>query len=50
MVKLSVAGSLVNLAEWGAFEIVAFSTSYLSTTQYVFRSYLAWVYVVHDST
>ena len=35
MVKLSLAGSLVNLAEWAAFEIVAFSTSYLSTKQYV---------------
>lgn len=36
MFKLSVAGTAVNLAEWAAFEIVTFSTSYLSTEQYVF--------------
>lgn len=31
VVRLSVAGSAVNLGEWAAFEVVAFSTSYLST-------------------
>jgi MATE family multidrug resistance protein len=31
MVRLSLAGSAVTLAEWAAFEIVTFSTSYLST-------------------
>ncbi|KAJ8122906.1 hypothetical protein ONZ43_g1020 [Nemania bipapillata] len=33
MLKLSVAGTAVNLAEWAAFEIVTFSTSYLGTEQ-----------------
>lgn len=31
MIKLSVAGSAVNLAEWAAFEVVTLSTSYLGT-------------------
>ncbi len=35
MIKLSLAGSAVNLAEWIAFEVVVLSTSYLSTQQYV---------------
>ncbi|KAI1433555.1 MATE efflux family protein [Xylaria sp. CBS 124048] len=36
MVRMSAAGSAVNLTEWTAPEIVAFSTSYLSTEQYIF--------------
>ncbi|KAJ4186415.1 hypothetical protein NW755_007710 [Fusarium falciforme] len=31
MVRLSAAGSAVTLAEWAAFEVLTFSTSYLST-------------------
>ncbi|KAI0400444.1 MATE efflux family protein [Xylaria palmicola] len=46
MVKLSVAGSLVNLAEWGAFEIVAFSSSYLSTKHLAAQTILTTIAVV----
>lgn len=46
MVKLSVAGSLVNLAEWAAFEIVAFSTSYLSTRHLAAQTVLTTISVV----
>lgn len=31
MVKLSAAGVVATLAEWGAFEILTLSTSYIST-------------------
>ncbi|KAI0522155.1 MATE efflux family protein [Xylaria bambusicola] len=46
MVKLSVAGSAVNLAEWAAFEIVAFSTSYLSTKHLAAQTVLTTISVV----
>lgn len=31
MIKLSAAGVIATLAEWGAFEILTLSTSYIST-------------------
>lgn len=40
MMRLSIAGSAVTLAEWGAFEIITFSTSYLSTTHLAVQSIL----------
>lgn len=40
MIKLSVAGSAVTLAEWAAFEIVTFSTSYLSTAHLAVQTIL----------
>ncbi|KAI5921179.1 mate-domain-containing protein [Camillea tinctor] len=46
MVQLSFAGSLVNLGEWAAFEIVAFSTSYLSTTHLAAQTLLTTISVV----
>jgi len=46
MVKLSIAGSAVNLAEWGAFQIVAFSTSHLSTTHLAAQSVLVTISMV----
>ncbi|KAI3327232.1 MATE efflux family protein [Xylariaceae sp. AK1471] len=46
MAKLSVAGSAVNLAEWAAFEIVAFSTSYLGTKHLAAQSVLTTISVV----
>ncbi|KAJ3558156.1 hypothetical protein NPX13_g9772 [Xylaria arbuscula] len=46
MVKLSIAGSLLNLAEWAAFEIVAFSTSYLSTRHLAAQTVLTTISVV----
>ncbi|KAF2970680.1 hypothetical protein GQX73_g2911 [Xylaria multiplex] len=46
MIKLSIAGSAVNLAEWAAFEIVAFSTSYLSTRHLAAQSVLTTISVV----
>ncbi|GAW22491.1 hypothetical protein ANO14919_120280 [Xylariales sp. No.14919] len=46
MIKLSIAGSAVNLAEWAAFEIVAFSTSYLSTKHLATQSVLTTISVV----
>lgn len=46
MAKLSIAGSAVNLAEWMAFEIVAFSTSYLSTKHLAAQSVLTTISVV----
>ncbi|KAI1177105.1 MATE efflux family protein [Nemania sp. FL0916] len=46
MVKLSVAGSAVNLAEWGAFQIVAFSTSHLSTKHLAAQSVLTTISMV----
>ncbi|KAI1375304.1 MATE efflux family protein [Hypoxylon crocopeplum] len=46
MVKLSVAGSAVNLGEWAAFEIVTFSTSYLSTSHLAAQSVLTTISIV----
>ncbi|KAI1276426.1 MATE efflux family protein [Xylaria sp. FL0933] len=46
MVKLSAAGSAVNLAEWAAFEVVAFSTSYLSTKHLAAQTVLTTISVV----
>ncbi|KAI5864920.1 MATE efflux family protein [Durotheca rogersii] len=46
MVGLSVAGTLVNLGEWAAFEIVTFSTSYLGTEYLAAQSILTTISVV----
>ncbi|KAI0533316.1 MATE efflux family protein [Xylaria digitata] len=46
MVKLSFAGSAVNLAEWGSFQIVAFSTSRLGTNHLAAQSVLATISMV----
>ncbi|KAI8952994.1 MATE efflux family protein [Xylaria longipes] len=46
MVRLSFAGSAVNLAEWGSFQIVAFSTSHLSTRHLAAQSVLATISMV----
>ncbi|RYO94336.1 hypothetical protein DL764_007853 [Monosporascus ibericus] len=46
MVELSIAGSAVNLGEWAAFEIVAFSTSYLGTAHLAAQSVLTTISVV----
>lgn len=46
MVKLSFAGSIVNLAEWGSFQIVAFSTSRLSTRHLAAQSVLVTISMV----
>ncbi|TGJ80716.1 hypothetical protein E0Z10_g8044 [Xylaria hypoxylon] len=46
MVKLSFAGSVVNLAEWGSFQIVAFSTSRLGTEHLAAQSVLATISMV----
>ncbi|KAI1172239.1 MATE efflux family protein [Nemania sp. FL0916] len=43
MIKLSVAGTAVNVAEWAAFEIVTFSTSYLSTEHLAAQTVLTTV-------
>ncbi|KAI1405389.1 MATE efflux family protein [Hypoxylon fuscum] len=44
--RLSVAGFAVNLGEWAAFEIVTFSTSYLSTNHLAAQSILTTISVV----
>ncbi|KAI0168944.1 MATE efflux family protein [Hypoxylon sp. FL1284] len=46
MVRLSFAGFAVNLGEWAAFEIVTFSTSYLSTAHLAAQSVLSTISVV----
>ncbi|KAI1771163.1 MATE efflux family protein [Hypoxylon cercidicola] len=46
MAQLSVAGFAVNLGEWAAFEIVTFSTSYLSTAHLAAQSVLCTISVV----
>ncbi|OTB01255.1 hypothetical protein M426DRAFT_323647 [Hypoxylon sp. CI-4A] len=46
IVKLAVAGSAVNLAEWGSFQIVAFTTSYLSTHHLAAQSILTTISIV----
>ena len=44
--RLSVAGSAVNLGEWAAFEVVAFSTSYLSTRHLAAQTILTTASIV----
>ncbi|KAM5344336.1 hypothetical protein ACJ41O_012873 [Fusarium nematophilum] len=46
MVRLSAAGATVTLAEWAAFEIVTFSTSYLSTMHLAAQTVLTTTSVV----
>lgn len=46
MVRLSFAGSAVTLAEWAAFEILTFSTSYVSTTHLAAQTILTTTSVV----
>ncbi|KAF4460889.1 ethionine resistance [Fusarium albosuccineum] len=46
MLGLSAAGSAVTLAEWAAFEILTFSTSYLSTTHLAAQTILTTTSVV----
>ncbi|KAI0442705.1 MATE efflux family protein [Xylaria telfairii] len=46
MVRLSFAGSVVNLAEWGSFQIVAFSTSQLGTKHLAAQSVLTTISMV----
>ncbi|KAI3341022.1 MATE efflux family protein [Ustulina deusta] len=46
MIKLSLAGSAVNLAEWIAFEVVVLSTSYLSTQHLAAQTVLTTISVV----
>ncbi|KAK7943517.1 mate efflux family protein [Apiospora aurea] len=46
MVRLSVAGSVVNLGEWFAFEIMTFSTSYISTAHLAAQTILSTVSVI----
>ncbi|KAF9881549.1 MATE efflux family protein [Colletotrichum karsti] len=45
-VQLSIAGSLVNLGEWAAFEILTLSTSYLSTEHLAAQTILTTISVV----
>ncbi|WYZ45036.1 hypothetical protein EsH8_VIII_000352 [Colletotrichum jinshuiense] len=45
-VRLSVAGSAVNLGEWAAFEILTVSTSYLSTEHLAAQTILTTISVV----
>lgn len=46
MVRLSLAGSLVNLGEWAAFEIVNVSSSYLSTEHFAAQSVLTTISII----
>ncbi|KAI0201633.1 MATE efflux family protein [Astrocystis sublimbata] len=46
VVRLSAAGSLVNLAEWGSFQIVTLSTSWLGTKQMAAQSLLTTISMV----
>ncbi|KAH6869530.1 mate-domain-containing protein [Thelonectria olida] len=46
MVRLSTAGSAVTLAEWAAFEILTFSTSYIGTTHLAAQTILTTTSVV----
>ncbi|TDZ99603.1 putative transporter [Colletotrichum sidae] len=45
-VRLSIAGSLVNVGEWAAFEILTLSTSYLSTEHLAAQTILTTISVV----
>ena len=46
MARLSFAGCVVNLAEWGSFQIVAFSTSYLGTRHLATQTLLTTISIV----
>ncbi|KAK7398669.1 hypothetical protein QQX98_011940 [Neonectria punicea] len=46
MIRLSAAGSAVTLAEWAAFEILTFSTSYISTVHLAAQTILTTTSVV----
>ncbi|KAI1101046.1 MATE efflux family protein [Jackrogersella minutella] len=46
MVRLSFAGFAVNLGEWAAFEIMTFSTSYLSTNHLAAQSVVMTISIV----
>ncbi|KAF4446979.1 hypothetical protein F53441_9450 [Fusarium austroafricanum] len=46
LVRLSVAGSAVNLAEWAAFEIITISTSYMSTIHLAAQTILTTTSIV----
>lgn len=46
MVRLSAAGSALTLAEWAAFEILTFSTSYLSTVHLAAQTILTTTSVI----
>ncbi|EFX06256.1 mate efflux family protein [Grosmannia clavigera kw1407] len=46
MVRLALAGSAVTLAEWAAFEILTFSTSYVSSTHLAAQTVLTTTSVV----
>ncbi|KAI1209264.1 MATE efflux family protein [Annulohypoxylon truncatum] len=46
MVRLSLAGFAVNLGEWAAFEVVTFSTSYLSTNHLAAQSVVMTISIV----
>ncbi|KAM0309739.1 hypothetical protein ACHAPQ_012551, partial [Fusarium lateritium] len=46
MVRLSVAGSAVTLAEWAAFEIITVSTSYVSTMHLAAQTILTTTSIV----
>ncbi|RBR25625.1 uncharacterized protein FIESC28_01588 [Fusarium coffeatum] len=46
MVRLSVAGSAVTLAEWAAFEIITVSTSYISTIHLAAQTVLTTTSIV----
>ncbi|KAI2469791.1 MATE efflux family protein [Annulohypoxylon bovei var. microspora] len=46
MVQLSFAGFAVNLGEWAAFEIMTFSTSYLSTNHLAAQSVVMTISIV----
>ncbi|KAK8044211.1 mate-domain-containing protein [Apiospora rasikravindrae] len=46
MTRLSLAGSVVNLGEWFAFEIMTFSTSYISTAHLAAQTVLSTVSVI----
>ncbi|KXJ89229.1 mate-domain-containing protein, partial [Microdochium bolleyi] len=46
MTRLSIAGSLVNLGEWAAFEIVNISASYVSTNHLAAQSILCTISII----
>jgi multidrug resistance protein, MATE family len=46
MIRLSVAGSVVNLGEWFAFEVMTFSTSYISVQHLAAQTILSTLSVI----